>query len=193
MFAQGKPVVTTPPIAFYDEVLHVFTVRGAGELNATLDAALAQEPSRELRRYAFRCLSRFYFHLPLPFPLVSVTRMTDSRINYESSDALAPGQDASLDRICGFLLQNQPIFPGPTAEESRLTTDDEDAFFARLEADSRWLEVGWKERGQAKLEKAQDAVVSLPHTLALRARGPLRPLLRGLWRALPGKWRRKLE
>jgi len=191
VFALGKPVVTTPPIAFYDGVPSVFTVLEPGALEATLDAALAQGPSRELRRMAFRCLSLFYFHLPLPFPLVSVTRLTDTRVSYDSAEALAPGRDPSLDRICGFLLEDKPIFPAPDAQQRRRTADEEDAFFTRLEADPHWLEVGWRERGRAKMEQARDALVSLPITLATRTSGPLRPVLRRLWRALPGGWRRK--
>jgi hypothetical protein len=57
----------------------------------------------------------------------------DVELNYQGTEALAPGRDKALDHICDYLLENRPLFDSPTdAERSRLTTE-EDAFFEWME------------------------------------------------------------
>src|SRR5260370_40839352 len=77
--------------------------------------------------------------MQMPFPLVSMVEQFESRLNYASLEALKPGADAALDRICGFLVEGQPIYADPDGAALELTTADEDEFFDRIAADPAWL------------------------------------------------------
>src|SRR5262249_4468480 len=61
MFALGKPLVLVPSFAIYDDVPGIALIRNPEEVDSTLDKTLTLKPSREFRRYAFRCIYRYYF------------------------------------------------------------------------------------------------------------------------------------
>jgi len=141
MFALGKPMVAVPGYSLYaDAGLPGLILTGDPEtLESQMDQALDLRPSREFQRAAFRYIYRYYFHMQMPFPLVSMVEQFESRLSYDSLEALKPGADAALDRICGFLLDGQPIYAGPNDATLELTTADEDEFFDRIAADPAWL------------------------------------------------------
>ena len=141
MLALGKPVGAVPGMACYGGVAGVVRLDDPTELTAQLDRLFSMGPSRELRRMAFRFIHRYLFDMDVPFGLVSLTDCFTSRLNYTCNDELVPGADSGLDRVCNFLLQGIPIFPPPTERDRQISTGEEDRFFSRLEADSRWLTV----------------------------------------------------
>src|SRR5260370_22320035 len=77
--------------------------------------------------------------MQMRLPLASMVEQSESRLNYASLEALEPGAAAALDRICGFLVEGQPIYADPDGAALELTTADEDEFFDRIAADPAWL------------------------------------------------------
>lgn len=170
MFALGKPMVSVLGYPTYESVPGIGLIMNAEELNDILDKALTLRPSREFRRHAFRYLYRYYFHMQLPFPLVTMTAAFESKLNYQTSEDLVPGKDSTLDSICGYLLEGKSIFASPDAKQSLLNTADEDAFFDKLEADPSWLSVRQSEIDtlrESTARKAQGTIKLLLH-LSLR-------------------------
>lgn len=141
MFALGKPVVAVPGYSLYaDAGLPGLVLTGdPAALDDQMDRAMELQPSREFQRAAFRYLYRYYFHMQMPFPLVSMIEQFESRVNYDSAEMLKAEADFALDRICGFLLEGRPVFADPDETVLRLTTTDEDNFFERIGANSDWL------------------------------------------------------
>jgi hypothetical protein len=98
-----------------------------------LEKSLGAYSARELRREAYRLAYYYAFEFEPPFPLVSVFGVMDVELNYQGTEALGPGRDKTLDRICNYLLEKGPLFDSPTdAERSRPPTE-EDAFFEWME------------------------------------------------------------
>ena len=186
MMMLGKPLVTAPPLPSYAYVPGVLLVTETAALEATLDTALRTTPSRDFRRGAFRFLYRYYFEMQQPFPLVTMVGLNESQRNYQSLDALAPGRDAALDRLCGFLLRGESIYPVPTPEDRQRTTEDENRYFSGLERDASWLGDGWQSRTQA-VQRALRRAWSLAALLT----GRLVPasIRHRVWEALPPKVR----
>ena len=128
MAMLGKPVVLAAR-NFYEMGSQIITVRSRESLPDDLERSLGAFSARELRREAYRLAYYYAFEFELPFPLVSVFGVMDVELNYQGTEALAPGRDKTLDHICNYLLENRPLFDSPTdAERSRRPTD-EDAFF----------------------------------------------------------------
>jgi len=166
MFALGKPVVAAAGYPTYESVPGIVLIRNSEELNEVLDRALTLRPSRELRRYGFRYLYRYYFHMQLPFPLVTMAADFESKLNYQTTEELAPGKDPTLDSVSGFLLEGKPIFADPDAQQLLLSPAEEDAFFNKLEADPAWLRAG------------QSEVDALRQSTSKKAQGTVKVLLR---------------
>ena len=132
MAMLGKPIVLAAR-NFYEMGSQIITVGSRESLAADLERSLGAFSARELRREAYRLAYYYAFEFELPFPLVSVFGVMDVELNYQGTEALAPGRDKALDHICDYLLENRPLFDSPTdAERARLPTD-EDAFFAWME------------------------------------------------------------
>ena len=97
-----------------------------------LERCLHASPDREIQREAFRLAYYYIFAFELPFPAVTVLGIYEAKSNYTRPEDLAPGKDDSLDHICNFLIEGQPLSDCPTVEEQSRTTADEDAFFEEL-------------------------------------------------------------
>ena len=132
MALLGKPVILASR-AFYENGSHTLNVLSQEALPQVLEASLLPAPAREIRREAFRLAYYYVFQFEMPFPLVSKLGVTEVEINYTSTDALAPGKDATLDHACRFLTGGADLFDSPTRAESERTTADEDAFLAEFE------------------------------------------------------------
>jgi hypothetical protein len=141
MFALGKPVVAIPGYAIYADagVPGLILTDDPATLDRQMDRAMELTATREFQRAAFRYLYRYYFHMQMAFPLVSMVDQFESRVNYDSPEALKAGSDPVLDRICAFLLEGKPIFVDPDNASLQLTTEDEDEFFDRIASDPEWL------------------------------------------------------
>lgn len=141
--ASGKPVLTVPPLPLYAKAEGVLLVEHRDQLEAKLEELARHEstpPTRaRCRRGAFRCIYRGFFDFQKDFPLVRVDDRVSSRVTYSDESALLPGRDATLDRICDFLFDGRPLFDAPTPADLALTNQQEDDFFAALEANENWL------------------------------------------------------
>jgi hypothetical protein len=132
MAMLGKPVVLASR-NFYEVGSHIIKVGTRESLRGDLERSLGVFSARELRREAFRLAYYYVFEFELPFPLVSAFGVMDVELNYQGPEALGRGQDKTLDRICNYLLEDEPLFESPTdAERSRRPTE-EDAFFEWME------------------------------------------------------------
>jgi len=55
----------------------------------------------------------WYFRQSISFPLVRQPRWYEGELAYTSLDALAPGKDANLDRICAAVMGEAPLHASP--------------------------------------------------------------------------------
>lgn len=132
MAMLGKPVVLASR-NFYEMGSQIIKVRSRESLRDDLEKSLGTFSPRELRREAYRLAYYYVFEFELPFPLVSVFGVMDVELNYRGTEALGRGRDKTLDRICNYLLEEEPLFSLPTeAERSRRPTE-EDEFFEWME------------------------------------------------------------
>ena len=166
MLALGKPIVSVAPLPIYQAAQGVFLTPDAAGLPDVLERVLTLTPQREFQRSAFRCAYRYFFGMQLPFPLVKWVNRHESEVCYNSPDALQPGRDSSLDRICEFLLHGTPIFGAPTRAEIP-DKAQENAFFDELNHEGNWTQLPVSE--QNKLS-AQNARTSFMERLRQRAR-----------------------
>ena len=132
MAMLGKPVVLGAR-GFYENGSNILTIRSKQSMPEILEKSLRSFSPREIRREAFRLAYYYVFEFELPFPLVSMLGVMNLKLNYSSPEALAPGQDDSLDRICNFLTEGRPLYDSPTEAELARTTAEEDTFFAEME------------------------------------------------------------
>jgi len=132
MAMLGKPVVLAAR-NFYEVGSQTINVHSRRSLGADLEKSLGPFSVRELRREAYRLAYYYVFEFELPFPLVSVFGVMDVELNYRGTEALAPGRDKSLDRICGYLLDGEPLFEAPTEADRARLPAEEDAFFEWME------------------------------------------------------------
>ena len=133
MALLGKPVVLASR-GIYEECSHILTVRSKRSLPEMLEKSLQPTSVREIRRGAFRLAYYYVFKFELPFPLVSMSSVMNADLNYTTPEALTPGKDDVLDRICNHLIDGHPLFDHPTDSERARTMAEEDTFFAELEA-----------------------------------------------------------
>lgn len=191
MLALGKPVALVPGFAIYEDLPGIVRLSNPQKLEEQLDELLTLKPSREYRRFAFRCIYRAFFSMQIPFSLVSMVGQFESKLNYASIDALKPGLDAQVDRICNFLLRGEPIFPGPNLQELNRSNQDENDFLDGLDGNPSWLE---DNNGVAQHEpKFSTGEKSLRYSLRM-----LTPLLRmvlpvGIRQRVPTRIRRALQ
>lgn len=132
MAMLGKPIVLASR-TFYEAGSHIIKVRSRELLREDLESSLRGFPARELRREAYRLAYYYVFKFELPFPLVSVFGVMDVELNYRATEALGPGLDRTLDRLCDYLLDGAPLFESPTDEDRSRTRVEEDEFFERME------------------------------------------------------------
>jgi len=89
--------------------------------------------AREIRREAFRLAYYYVCQFELAFPAITVLNIYEAETNYTKKEELGVGFDASLDRICNFLIEGTSLFDSPTEEALSRSTAVEDAFFDELE------------------------------------------------------------
>jgi len=140
MFALGKPLGTTPPIPIYDHVPGVVVINGPGEVEVAMDRLASTQPSREFQRQALRCIYQYFYGKQTPFPLVEMTGLFESKLTYTDESALTPGKDPGLDRICDFIVEGKPLYPGPSESDLARSTADEDSFLAEIAINPAWLQ-----------------------------------------------------
>jgi hypothetical protein len=132
MAMLGKRVVLASR-AFYENGRHTLTIQNKQNFFEIMEKSRQPYPIREIRREAFRLAYYYVFEFELPFPLVSKLGVMDVKLNYTGVEALAAGQDTTIDHACGFLIEGYRLFDPPNDADLTRTTADEDAFFAELE------------------------------------------------------------
>jgi hypothetical protein len=118
MVAMGRPVIRAGAswLAYCD-----FFVPAANpdDYTAALDGArqtMSRATAAEIAG-AWRFTYAWYYRQSLPFPLVNHPRWFVGEMAYTKLDALAPGKDAGLDRICEIFTTNTPLH-APTEQRA---------------------------------------------------------------------------
>jgi hypothetical protein len=150
-----------------------------------LERCLHATPNREIQREAFR-LAYYYFLSELPFPAVSIAGVFDVTVNKAYRDQGMWERDTSLDRICGFLIHDEPLHKSPGPEERMRTTAEEDAFFDELAQKPDYLRSARYDRW-SRIKLLGRSGTKLARRLPLGAGDGLLNLGRRRWHALL-KW-----
>lgn len=176
MLALGKAVLTVPPLPIYGCAQGVILVVKREDLDAALDELSLRKPSVEAMRGGFRCIAHGVFDSQKEFPLVQVDERVLSRYTYSNESALAPGRDATLDRICNFLFDGRPIFDAPTPADLAKSTNEEDIFFDALANNGTWLKpqlnarrikLQWGRIRKGTIRRARKGLLAAKHKLGL--------------------------
>jgi hypothetical protein len=128
MAMLGKPVLVASR-ALYDNCSTILSVRSSELLPAMLEKCLDSTTNREIQREAFRLASCYISRFELEFPTIKVLNIFQAEPNYSQPEDLGAGKDASLDRICNYLIDGDPLYESPSALDLARTTDEENAFF----------------------------------------------------------------
>jgi hypothetical protein len=173
--------------AFYEEASQIHRIFSKQELGDKLEASLGPHSSREIRKEAFRLAYRYVFQFEPHFPLVSMVDIVEPRLNYSDANALAPGADSTLDRICGYLINDDALFDSPAATESLQTAADEDSFFDELDRSPDYLRNSHYDRWLPRLERLKRLGTTPKHVLSHLPFGAGPALARGsqaAWRSI---------
>jgi hypothetical protein len=182
MAMQGKPVLLASR-SLYEYGSHILTVRSKESLPGMLERCLQVSTDREIQREAFRLAYYYIFAYEIAFPAVTVSGIYEAKLNYTRREDLAPGKDASLDRICDFLIKDHSLFDCPAMGERSRTTADEDAFFEELAHTPDYLRNVRYERW-LRLQSLGRSTKDLLRRLPLKAGDALLNLGRRRWHAL---------
>ncbi len=131
MAMLGKPVVLGGR-TFYEHGSEILRIRSRAESHEMLNRSLRRPDAREIRRQAFRLVYRYILEAHFVFPQVSMIGWYLGELKYTHPDELRLGQSESLDRICGFLLDGEPLYTAPGELDWQRTTTDEDVFLDAL-------------------------------------------------------------
>ena len=181
MAMLGKPVLLASR-AIYENCSKILTVRSKESLAAKLEKCLHVSTDREIQREAFRLAYYYICEFELPFPAITVHDIFDARPNYASAEDLAPGKDASLDRICSCLIDGKPLFDSPTAEQLARDTADEDVFFDQLANPSKTIASPAPDR-RSRMQSLAESTKTLLRRLPFGAGRVLMNLGSPTWRA----------
>ncbi len=131
MAMLGKPVFLASR-ALYENCSTILSVRSKESLSEMLEKCMNASPSKEIQREAFRLLHCYIGKFELDFPVITVLNVYEAKRNYNQPEDLGPGKDASMDRICNYLIDGSPLFESPSVEDLSRTTDEEDKYFDQL-------------------------------------------------------------
>ena len=110
----------------------VRTVREKDEYDGMLDKLLATPGSGyfpRIREQAYRFAYAIYYRWQIPFPLVEMPNPHLGKLRYTKLDALQPGQDPHLDRMCRIILDHEPPVLPPTPEQQTAHVEQERAWW----------------------------------------------------------------
>ena len=117
---------------------------------------------------------------------VSIADVFDVTVNKAYRDQGMWERDSALDRICGFLVNDEPLHRSPGSEERTRTTAEEDAFFDELAQKPDYLRSARYERW-SMVKQVGRSGTSLARRLPLGTGDALLNLGRRRWHALL-KW-----
>jgi glucosyl-dolichyl phosphate glucuronosyltransferase len=136
MAMLGKPVLLASR-AIYENCRKIMTVRAKDELDGMLERCLHATTDREIQREAFRLAYYYACEFEMEFKAVSVLNVYEAKPKYTQPEELGSGKDATLDRLCKYLIEGGPLFDEPSHEDRTRSTFEEDAFFNMPYRESR--------------------------------------------------------
>ena len=99
--------------------------------------SVSDEPDLELQRLAYRYAYAIFFRVNLHFPLVTMPNHATGKLNYQSLSDLAPGQDATLDRVADIVLNDASVVPAPKLAELHRSERSEKQWFSNLKSTTK--------------------------------------------------------
>ncbi len=183
MAMLGKPVVLASR-SFYEKAANLLTVQAQRELEVTLERSMKIQSHREIRREAFRMAYSYVFKFEPPFPLVRAHGVIDVSLGYDSVEELAPGRDPTLDRICGYLIEQSSVYESPSSEDIARTSIEEDEFFDWLEAQHEPFRDREVERRLIRRQRRNAVREKLGGAIGVWMRDTLRPFGARIYRKI---------
>ena len=135
MAAMGKPVLRGGAY-WFREATFMETPHNEGDYEKAIDRLLEPaEKDDQLARtvQAWRFAVCWFFRQSTAFPLVRQPDWARGDFAFESADALAPGRDQSLDRICSIIMDDAPIHPQIDGYKSLPADAERNAVAATIE------------------------------------------------------------
>ncbi|MGE4064550.1 MAG: hypothetical protein AB7E79_14385 [Rhodospirillaceae bacterium] len=133
MAALGKPVVRCGSLEIGAQPCLLTPADPADYRNMLEDMARGRTPDPlTFARAAWRFGHLAYFRYSFPFPLVKQTDWYMGDLAFQGLDALAPGKDAMLDRICAHVMSGAALHEAPPPRGP-------DVAAAEAEHISRWI------------------------------------------------------
>lgn len=129
MATRGQPVVAVAR-GWYGHCDFVRRVERPADYAGAVRAALAAGPDPEVARRAWRFAHALYRELSIPFPLVVESPRHHGQPQFRDTAQLAPGAEPNLDRICRFLLGQEPLLSSPEPHHRQRSEEAEDRFLA---------------------------------------------------------------
>ena len=135
MAAMGKPVLRAGAYWFRDASF-MATPRSDDDYENAIDRILV--PISEAGRLdrtvqAWRFAACWFLRQSMAFPLVKQSDWAHGELAFETFDALAPGCDRSLDRICSVIMDGAPIHPLPEQRSAATAEAEQEAVAAYIE------------------------------------------------------------
>jgi hypothetical protein len=96
------------------------------DFGPAIGRALEQGRQPEIARTAIRWAVHFFKHWAMPFSLVIEEPPHSGQVTWGCEDELAPGRDATLDRICHTVLEGGSVYRKPTKGDYARSTEAED-------------------------------------------------------------------
>ena len=135
MAAIGKPVLRAGAswLAHCDAFV---PVSAPADFASAIDRTLSEAPGTgECRTaQAWRFMHCWTFRQTIPFALVKQPQWFIGEPAYTGLDALAPGRDANLDRICGVVMERVALHPPPPLRGADMAAAEAQAIAGRIVA-----------------------------------------------------------
>ena len=126
MAALGKQVLRLGAYWFRDADF-MDTVKSADDFEHAVDRILtpqSEQDHSDKTVQAWRCAMCWFYRQSIDFPLVTQPDWARGAFTFDTVDALAPGQDSSLDRVCSILMDGAPIHDLPDERSSDLVASE---------------------------------------------------------------------
>jgi hypothetical protein len=136
LVAFGIPtVVSEVSDAAFDErfTLTDWSTRGLKTAMDFITSPNAQLRAEDIRRFYRNAYSLLY-RSSVQFKVIGIKDYFHAVSNFDTTDALLPGQDTTLDRICEHLLGGRPTYNYP-GDSDRLPSDVEEDRFIKAKLD----------------------------------------------------------
>ncbi len=131
MAARGQPIVAVAKGSYGHRGFVKFVEKPAHyehAIRSEIEQGRQLETARQARRFAYH----MWHSLSIPFPLAVEEPRNFGKPKYMSVEDLMPGKDKSLDRICRYILNGEPLMLPPGNEHKKRTEAEEDQFYREI-------------------------------------------------------------